>query len=145
MKKKTKYKNYHGKAYRATDFRMSFDVFGEMIGSHEFFRALRALKPFFSSVGSSVSLKFVGPREFFAAKNPTADKRSFSSVPSEMSSEMTSFAINFITSGNVTNVLSLATEIAITIAFAAIGAGTGDATTMLFTRVGFATGTGCRG
>ena len=61
--------------------------------------------PFFSSVSSSMPLKFVGSCEPFSTKYPIANKWSFTTMPSQMSSEMRCFSINFVAARNMTNML----------------------------------------
>ena len=61
--------------------------------------------PFLSSVSSSMPLKFVRSCESFSTKYPIANKWSFTTMPSQMSSEMGCFSINFVAARNMTNML----------------------------------------
>lgn len=77
----------------------------EMVGASETFTAFLAGKPFFSGMGSEMSLQLVGPGEGFVTEQPVAYERPKSSVPPQMSFEMGRLAVYFPATCNVTHVL----------------------------------------
>jgi len=102
-----------------------------MVRTHELLVALRTLESLLPSVGPSVPLQFVGSGESFAAEHPVANKWPFSTVPSQMSSEMGGFAVDLIAAGYVANVLffpghPVSSSPVHSFPVFAIGAGTGD-------------------
>lgn len=98
----------------------------EVITPHEPFGTLWAFESLLTCVGSPVSLQLVTPGESLTTKHPVAHKRSFSSMPAEMRSQMRCFAINFTTPFNVTDVLLLFSWFitASAFPFPAVGTGT---------------------
>lgn len=85
---------------------VSFNVFGQVITSHESFIADGASESFLARVCSKMSLQLVRTCETFAAKQPVTYKWPLACMPSEMSFKMRRFSVNLTTTGNVTNVLS---------------------------------------
>lgn len=79
-------------------------MFGQVIAAHKAFIANRTSESFLAGMSPQMPLQFVGTSETFATEKPIANERPFTSVPSEMSLQMRSFAINFTTARYVARV-----------------------------------------
>ena len=80
---------------------VSFDVFAEMVASHEPLAADGTLEAFLSRVCANVPLELVRTRESLAAEQPVADERSFAGVPAKVSFQVRSLVVELATSGYV--------------------------------------------
>lgn len=74
-----------------------------MVTSGKFFGANRTTVGTVVGVGASVALKFIGTREPLSAGH--TEERSFSSVPTKVGFQMTSFSVESFTTGNMANML----------------------------------------
>ena len=90
---------------------MNFDVFTQMITSHESSVAQRAGELFLACVRPEVTLQFIGTRETLPAKKPVAHERALTRVPSEMCFQVRYLAVHFTAAGHVAVVQLLLLEV----------------------------------
>lgn len=83
---------------------MGFNVFSQMVATHETLVAYWARKAFLTRVRTQMPLQFVGASEALATEQPIADKWPFAGVPAQMSLQMTGFTIHFAATGNMATV-----------------------------------------
>ena len=74
---------------------MSFDVFAQVIGSHEALVADGTGEAFLTRVSAEVTLKLVGAGKTFAAKQTLAAEWPLTGVPAQMGLEMVRLAVYF--------------------------------------------------
>lgn len=84
---------------------MRLDVLAEMVAPHEALVTLRADEAFLAGVRAEVALELVRTREALPTVEPMASKRTFSSMPAKMSTEMRRLSVHFATVGMMADVL----------------------------------------
>lgn len=60
---------------------MGFYMLCQMVTAHKSFIAYRTGEPLFAGVRTQMALQLIGPCKSFAAKQPIADERPFTGVP----------------------------------------------------------------